>query len=116
MDEPHSAAALRYVAPNPAPARLVSQAADWPWSSARARLSGAADLTPVDDRFARFADLLDDAAPEVLHRALRQAESLGRPLGFESFLKTLEAQTRRRLRPLPRGPKPKGEQAKENEN
>ncbi len=36
MDEPYLLAAARYVERNPVRARLVSQAADWPWSSAAA--------------------------------------------------------------------------------
>ena len=111
MDEAHLAAALRYVAMNPVRARLVERPQDWRWSSARAHLSGVADgvtfLTPVRDRFPRFADLLDDAALDALQTPLRQAEAVGRPLGDAAFLAALEAATQRRLRPMPRGPKPK---------
>ena len=64
MDEEHLAAALRYVALNPVRARLVGRAQDWPWSSARAHLrrrdDKVASLSPVLDRFARFADLLEE--------------------------------------------------------
>ena len=45
MDDPHLAAAFRYVTLNPAPVRLVSGAEDLPWSSARAHL-GFGDDTP----------------------------------------------------------------------
>ena len=111
MDEAHLAAALRYVAMNPVRARLVERPQDWRWSSARAHLSGVADgvtfLAPVRDRFPRFADLLDDAALDALQTPLRQAEAVGRPLGDAAFLAALEAATQRRLRPVPRGPKPK---------
>jgi putative transposase len=111
MDEAHLAAALRYVAMNPVRARLAQRPQDWPWSSARAHLSGVADgvtlLAPVRDRFPRFADLLEDAALDALQTPLRQAEAIGRPLGDAAFLAALEAAAQRRLRPMPRGPKSK---------
>jgi len=111
MDEAHLAAALRYVAMNPVRARLVKRPQDWRWSSARAHLSGVADgvtlLAPVRGRFPRFADLLDDDALDALQTPLRQGEAIGRPLGDAAFLAALEAATQRRLRPMPRGPKPK---------
>ena len=44
MDEPHLAAAFRGVTLNPARARLVRHAEDWPWSSARATWASA--MTP----------------------------------------------------------------------
>jgi putative transposase len=111
MDEAHLAAALRYVAMNPVRARLAQRPQDWRWSSAQAHLSGVADgvtfLAPARDRFPRFADLLEDAALDALQTPLRQAEAIGRPLGDAAFLAALEAATQRRLRPMPRGPKPK---------
>lgn len=117
MDEAHLAAALRYVALNPVRARLVKQAQDWRWSSARAHLNacedGVTSLKPVLDRFPRFANLLDDAELDALVAPLRRAETIGRPLGDESFVAQLEAALKRKLRPSPRGPKPKAkEQAK----
>jgi putative transposase len=116
MDEPHLAAALRYVSLNPVRARLVERAQDWRWSSTRAHLrakdDGITALAPIRDRFADFADLLashDDA--EAVAR-LRAAESIGRPLGDDRFVSRIERLTRRRLKPLKRGPKPEeGEDA-----
>ncbi|NQT15518.1 MAG: transposase [Planctomycetes bacterium] len=43
MDEPYLAAAARYVELNPVRGNLVADAADWPWSSARAHLSACDD-------------------------------------------------------------------------
>ena len=111
MDEAHLAAAVRYVALNPVRARLAARAEDWRWSSVHAHLSGVADgLTspaPVRDRFPRFADLLGDEALEGPQMALRQAESIGRPLGAAPFIAAIEAQTGRRLRRQRPGPQPK---------
>ena len=58
MDEPHLAAAFRYVTLNPVRARLVRGAQDWQWSSARAH-DAVTDLAPARQRFSRFADLLE---------------------------------------------------------
>jgi putative transposase len=110
MDEPHLAAALRYVSLNPVRARLVERAQDWRWSSTRAHLrnrdDGVTALKPVSDRFPRFADLLDSEPEADLFERLRAAESVGRPLGNDGFLARLERLTRRSLKPGKRGPKP----------
>ena len=68
---------------------------------------GLTDLAPAHQRFSRFADLLATEEDEAATARLRQGESVGRPVGSESFLAALEATTRRRLRALKRGPKPK---------
>ncbi|MEQ9331030.1 transposase, partial [Thalassobaculum sp.] len=111
MDEPHLLAALRYVAGNPVRAGLAARPEDWPWSSVHAQLAGAAgdgvtDTAPVRERYPDFAGLLaaGDAADEF--RALRRAESIGRPVGDDEFLGRLEALTGRRLKPGRPGPKP----------
>jgi putative transposase len=110
MEEAHLAAALRYVSLNPVRARLVARARDWRWSSTRAHLSGKDDgitaRTPVRDRFPDFAELLADAPTPDEFARLRGAESIGRPLGDESFLAGLEKLAGRQLRPGKRGPKP----------
>src|SRR5258708_34563721 len=111
MDEQHLVAALRYVSLNPVRARLVSRAQDWRWSSTRAHLSGKRDgitsLAPIRERFARFADLLDEEGDAEALARLRAAESIGRPLGHDRFLARIERLTARSLRPGKRGPKPK---------
>src|SRR5208283_927339 len=43
MEEPYLLAAARYVELNPVRAKLVARAEDWPWSRARAHLSGRGD-------------------------------------------------------------------------
>jgi putative transposase len=89
------------------------RAQDWRWSSARAHLNACEDgvtlLKPALERFPHFADLLDDPKLEALVAPLRRAETIGRPLGNESFVAKLEAALNRTLRPLPRGPKAKAE-------
>jgi len=113
MDEAHLAAAVRYVALNPVRARLVERASDWRWSSLHAHLDPARGdgLTRTDPILARYPDFAamiaqaqDDAA---FVNALRRAETIGRPVGGEDFLKRLEAAAGRALAPGKRGRKPK---------
>jgi putative transposase len=110
MDEEHLGAALRYVALNPVRARLCKQAVDWPWSSVHAHLGrrdGLTEREPVLSRYPRFADLIKSGEDEALSDKLRQAETIGRPLGAEKFIARLERKSGRLLKPAKRGPKPK---------
>ena len=110
MDEEHLTAALRYIALNPVRARLAERAQDWPWSSVHAHLAGKSDgLTCVEPallRYPGFAEFVAAGADEAAFARLRRAESIGRPLGAEDFLSTLEAQQGRQLKPAKRGRKP----------
>jgi putative transposase len=111
MDEAHLAAALRYVALNPVRARLAARAEDWGWSGVHALLTGQEDgltaTAPVLERYPRFAEFLGEGADGEAVNRLRQAETIGRPLGDESFIARLESLTRRRLTPMKPGPKAK---------
>lgn len=84
MDEDHLVSAIRYVALNPVRAGLVRDAADWPFSSVRAHLSGKSDefvdVAPVLSRFPDFAGLI--AKPDQLgeFERLRRSETSGKPL------------------------------------
>ncbi len=114
MDEAHLGAALRYVALNPVRARLCKRAADWPWSSVHAHLGrrdGLTECEPVLSRYPRFADLIKQGEDEELSDRLRQAETIGRPLGTDNFIARLERKSGRLFRPAKRGPKPKSGEA-----
>jgi putative transposase len=111
LDKDHLMAAARYVALNPARARLVSRAQDWRWSSVRAHLDqrddGLVNVAPLLDRCnGRFVDLIDSPAANEAISALRGAETIGRPLGSPPFLDRLATLTGRDPRPRKRGPKP----------
>ncbi len=112
MDEDHLAAAYRYVNLNPVRARLVERAEDWPWSSARA--FGPRRGRPYRPR-ARPPTLFPLRRPadedEGATARLRRGESVGRPVGSDTFLAALETKTRRRLHALKRGPNPKDDRA-----
>ena len=111
MDEDHLAAAYRYVTLNPVRARLVVQAEDWPWSSARALLGLGEDqvtaVAPARQRFARFADLVEAAEDREATARLRKGETVGRPVGGPAFIEGLEALSGPPPAPRKRGPKPK---------
>jgi putative transposase len=112
MDEAHLAAAVRYVSLNPVRANLVKRARDWRWSSVAAHLAETDDalvrVSPVLDRYGRFASFLgEEHDDEPAWRALRMAETSGRPLGGEDWLDALEEKSGRVLKPQKRGPKPK---------
>jgi putative transposase len=115
MDEAHLGAAVRYVLLNPVRAGLVARAADWRWSSIHAQLTGADDgvttTGPIAMRFANMQELLDAGDEETadLQKALRRAETIGRPVGDASFLAELETRLGRTVRPRKRGPKPADE-------
>ena len=111
MDEDYLKAAYRYVVFNPVRARLVKRPEDWAWSSARGLLGlgedPLTDLGAARQRFADFAAFLTVEEDREATARLRSGESVGRPIGSEAFLTSLEAQTGRRLRVLPRGRKRK---------
>ncbi len=102
---------------NPVKAKLVSRAEDWPWSSARAHITGQGD------------GLTDLAAMAGVHRnsramlrrgleagdfdpadeaAVEAHERTGRPWGSAEFVATLERRTGRQLARQKPGRKPRG--------
>ena len=110
MDEHHLLAAARYVELNPVRAKLVRNAEDYPWSSARAHISGC------DDALVKVAPLLDlvgdwkgfiaaeGTASEI--ELLRKHDCTGRPLGNDHFIDRIENVLKRTLRKKKPGPKP----------
>ena len=90
-----------------------SRAQDWRWSSVRAHLAGEDDATvtvaPILPRCAgRFAELIATGPEPAQTVALRAGETIGRPLGGQSFFDEIAALTGRNMRPGKRRPKAKG--------
>ncbi len=114
MDEPHLMAAIRYVERNPVKAGLVERAEDWPWSSARAHVTGEGDgltdLTASSGLFETWRRMLSDgleAADAPEDAVWEKHARTGRPLGGEAFLDCPETLTDRTLKAQRPGPKPK---------
>ena len=113
LDEDHMWTAVRYVERNPVRAKMVNEATDWIWSSARCHAALCADDLLAPPR--PFPGMETDW-PAFLARGLTTAEverirvntATGRPTGSEAFVKKLEQTTGRLLRPLKRGVKPGG--------
>ena len=111
MDEPHLAAAARYVERNPVRAHLVRRPWRWRWSSAAAHVAGKDDalvrVQPLLDRVNDWHRFLLEPEDESQIEAIRRHGRTGRPLGDLDFVLRLQKRLRRRLRRLKPGPKPK---------
>ncbi|MHB1033107.1 MAG: transposase [Pirellulales bacterium] len=102
MDEAHLLAAVRYVEWNPVRAGLVADAGDWPWSSAKAHLSGRDDplmrVAPMLGMVADWRGFLNSAISEEELQDLREHGRTGYPLGSAAFVERLERMIGRILR------------------
>lgn len=73
---------------------------------------GLVEVAPLLDRYGDFAAFLGGDEDQQATRALRMAETTGRPVGSRDWLADLEQRSGRSLVPRKRGPKPKsGEMA-----
>ncbi len=112
LDEDHFWKALRYVELNPVRAGLVRDAWEWPWSSARAHITGVDDSGLLDMELWRsrfdgnsWKEFLKEDLVASETDLIRIATSTGRPLGTDDFVRQLEKLTGRSLRPQKPGPK-----------
>lgn len=102
--------AVRYVENNPVRARLVRNAEDYRWSSARAHVLKTQDpllsqnslVQGIDNWSAYLAE--DDVKDREI---IARHTSTGRPLGDDAFIASIEQLTGRILRKQKPGPKPK---------
>lgn len=113
LDESHLWMALRYVELNPVRAAMVSRPELWPWSSAAVHCGEAEEpavleLTAWNRRWSKesWKEYLATAETQGEIAAIRQCTHTGRPLGAESFIRSLEDLTQRRLSPQ-KGGRPK---------
>ena len=110
MDEQHFLAAMRYVELNPVRAGLAGMPAEWPWSSARAHLTGQADplmgdVGPMRDYIGDWESYLALDIDEEERLRFQQHTRTGRPLGGAGFIESLEQDLGRTLRKRKPGPK-----------
>jgi putative transposase len=109
MDEKYLWAAVRYVERNPVRAGIVDKAEDYFWSSANIHVQKKTDN--LLSRFYLMDEIKDwkvylscsDDQQEV--ELLKAHQSIGRPLGNEAFIDSLEAQEGRKLTKQKPGPK-----------
>jgi len=114
MDDTYGWVALRYIELNPVRAGLVKNAWDWPWSSARAHVTGIDETGMLNmELWGKYFDkiswkefLLEGLDKAVEIDLIRGANKTGRPLGSEDFVRKMEKITGRALFPKKRGPKP----------
>jgi putative transposase len=117
--EDYLLACSRYMELNPVRAGLVRSPAHYRWSSYRCNAQGKADALlsshPVYKRLGRsragrveaYRALFRHALGDSIVEDLREATNKGWALGNDRFKAQLEALSRRRVSPLPRG-RPKG--------
>ncbi|MDZ7751717.1 MAG: transposase [Gammaproteobacteria bacterium] len=111
MDEAHLVAAMAYVVLNPLRARLVEKVQDWPWSSIHAYLrpgkgDGVTDVWALTPYLVAAKQIIAAGEEDARFDALRRSETIGRPIGNDAFLRRVEEQVGRTLKPGKRGPKP----------
>ena len=114
LDESHLWIALRYVELNPVRAAMVRLPELWPWSSAAAHCGDPQEPTGLElsawnRRWSKESgkEYLATGETQKEVAAIRQCTHTGRPLGPESFVRSLEDATQRCLFPQ-RGGRPKG--------
>lgn len=105
----HLLACCRYIELNPVRARLVSDAADYRWSSCSARLgrraNGVLDLDPCylalgdsdERRRHRYEHFLRSSIPEGEWELMREAVQRGQLTGTACFIEAIAALTGRRI-------------------
>lgn len=109
MDEAHLSACVRFIELSPVRAKLVRRPRDWPWSSARAHLSGRDDeavrAEPLLERLGNWRTLLAQGLADDELEMIRSHESTGRPLASVLFVSRLEKRLGRTLMRQKPGPK-----------
>ncbi len=109
MDESYLLAAVRYIELNPVRAKLVSNPADYPWSSAAAHVEGREDrlivASPLREMVGDWREFLNSGIGTDDAEILRLHERTGRPLGSDDFITRLETELARVLHRRKPGPK-----------
>lgn len=118
MDDAHLMAAVRYVENNPVAARMVADAGDYRWSSARSHLAGKrvagdplSDVGHLGRHVRNWRAMLRIGleamdSPETVD-AIEARLRTGRPLASPAWIAEMEARIARKLGRKKPGPKPK---------
>jgi putative transposase len=112
LDEAHFWNGVRYVEQNPVRARMIRDAADYPWSSAAAHCRDQHDSlldvgTDLKSEIHDWASWLGLPLDETTQKFIRESTFTGRPCGDEAFVKRMEETTERELSRKKPGPKRK---------
>ena len=114
LDDKHMKIAVQFVECLPIYERLVRKPEKYPWSSAKAHITGqdehevlALKVWPSRQLRRKWADFLRKKLSIDTRERLRTYTQTGRPLGSKAFVEKLEKKFRRRLHPLPVGRPPK---------
>ena len=103
MDGQYLLAATRYIKLNPVKAGLVSMPEQYPWSSAKAHLTGKDDdlvkVIPLLEMVDDWQQFLSNDVSDKECALLQRHERTGRPLGSERFIAQLENTLSRILTP-----------------
>jgi putative transposase len=111
---------MRYIEMNPVRAEMLAHPGDYPWSSYRANAQGNPDVLIVphslyrslgrtnEERQSAYRQLFRAQISKADVDAIRDATNKGWALGDSRFSAKIEALTKRRAMPLPRG-RPKQE-------
>ena len=109
LSEFHLYAAIRYIERNPVRAKIIKNAWDYPWSSARAHVFKEKNIL-LDKNFLTSdipdwkAFLSEEDKPDNVS-LLKLHAATGRPLGDDKFIKAIEDETGRELKKRKPGPK-----------
>jgi putative transposase len=111
LSESHLYSAMRYIEKNPVRAKIVNNAWDYPWSSAKAHVFKQKDPL-LEDNFIisdikDWETFLSEKDEESTVGLLRMHSNTGRPLGDNQFINALEGLTGRILHKQKPGPKKK---------
>ena len=113
LDKNHALSAIKYIERNPVRAKMVENASDWKWSSAKAHITGKNKEISLEDislliKKENWGRYLEEPDEESTIEIIKCHTNTGRPLGEDNFIKKLEKQLDRRLKALPIG-RPKKE-------
>ena len=109
LSEFHLYAATRYIERNPVRAKIIKNAWDYHWSSARAHVFNEKDII-LDKNFLTSdipdwkAFLSEEDKPDNVN-LFRLHAATGRPLGDDKFIEAIEDETGRGLKKRKPGPK-----------
>lgn len=111
LDEKYLYAAIRYVERNPVRAGIVKKAEDYKFSSAKAHVYKTKDLLLSDNFVIKEIEdwkaFLAGEDKEQDLKLFKKHARVGRPLGQEEFIESMEEKTGRILRPQKPGRKKK---------